>query len=104
VREGAVLKPDEFEALSEEEQAERRENLEVLQHELEDTLREIPKWEKELREKIRALNREVTLYAVSFLIDEVKKRWEEHADLLEYLDAVHEDAVECPPSAPVRQI
>ncbi len=94
VREGAVLKPDEFEALPADDQAARRKGLEVMQKELEDTLKEIPKWEKELREKIRALNREVTLYAVSFLIDEVKKRWAEQKPVLEHLDAVHEDVVE----------
>ena len=94
VREGNVLKPEEFEALPEAERKTLQGDMEALQEELGETLPKVPQWEKELREKLRELSREVTLYAVGFLIDELKKKWTDQPDVIAHLEAVHEDVVD----------
>ncbi|MEO5337326.1 MAG: AAA family ATPase [Magnetospirillum sp. WYHS-4] len=94
VRDGEILNPQEFEELPDKEKAARKAALEGLQTELEGMLAEAPKWEKEQREQIRALVREVTAFAVDHLIDELKKRWEDVPEVLEYLEAVRRDVVD----------
>ena len=94
VQDGEVLKPEEFNALPGEEKERRKATMEALQGELEASLHEVPKWEKEQREQIKALNREVTTHAVGFLIDELKRGWADQPRVLDYLEAVRRDVVD----------
>ena len=94
VREGSVLGPKEFNALPEEEQQRFKADIEALQEELQETLRQFPRWEREAREQLRQLNREVTQYAVGHLIDELKKRYEDLPAVPAYLDEVQADVVD----------
>ena len=94
VRDGEVLKPDEFKALPEEEQEARKAKMEDLQHQLEEILQQMPQWEKRQREQIKALDREVTQHTVGFLIDELKTAWKDLSDVLDYLEAVRADVVD----------
>ncbi len=93
-KDGEVLDPEEFKTLSEDDRKSRQVASEALQKELEALLREIPIWEKEQRDQIRQLNREVTLYAVGNSIDELKKSWADQPVILDYLEAVRDDVVE----------
>lgn len=94
VRENEVLGPEEFQKLPEAEQETLRADMEVLQKELQDILRQMPKWETEHRERMRALSREITRFSVAHLIDELRGAYKEIPAVLEYLDAVQEDVVE----------
>jgi lon-related putative ATP-dependent protease len=94
IRDGEVLSPQEFEQLSDDEKHRRQVASEALQRRLEDFLQEIPKWEKDQREQIRHLNREITMYKVGHLIDEMKKGWPDQSAVLEYLDAVRDDVID----------
>ena len=94
IRDGEVLSPQEFEQLPPEEKQRRQQASERMQKELGDFLRELPRWEKEQRERLRELNREITLYAVGQPIDEVKKRWADLPAVLEHLEAVRQDVIE----------
>ncbi len=94
IKDGEVLNPKEFQELSEEEKERRQKASEALQKNLEALLHELPKWEKQQRGQIRQLNREVTLYAVGHSIDELKKRWKDHAGVLEHLEAVRNDVID----------
>ncbi|MEK7820744.1 MAG: ATP-binding protein, partial [Pseudomonadota bacterium] len=93
-KDGEVLDPKQFEDLPEKEQGKRRAAIEELQAELEGILREIPHWDREQREQLRELNREVTMFAVGHLIDELKARWRDLADAIQYLEAVRADVIE----------
>jgi lon-related putative ATP-dependent protease len=90
---GEVLSPDDFEALPKKEQKKRQDALGALQKRLEDILLQIPKWEKEHREKVRELNREVTQRAVGHLIEELEKKWRDFASVQTYLEAVRTDVM-----------
>ncbi len=94
IRDGEVLEPAEFEKLPKEEKKRIKQALEELQRQLEETLHQVPRWEKDQREQIKALDRSVTSYVVGHLIDELKKAWADIPDVLEYLDAVRLDVVE----------
>lgn len=93
-KDGEVLNPQQFEELSEKEQDRRKEAMEDLQKDLEDLLHATPKRQKEQREEIKALDRDVTIYAVGHLIDTIKKDWQGQASVLNHLDAVRNDVVE----------
>lgn len=94
IRDGQVMKPQDFQALPEDERKVFETNLEVLQEKLAESLAQVPGWEKEMREKLRGLDREVTLHAVGFLIDEMKRKWGHHAAVAAYLEAVRTDVVD----------
>ncbi|MCR4376739.1 MAG: AAA family ATPase [Rhodospirillales bacterium] len=92
-KDGEVLSPQDFETLSKKEQKKRQEALGLLQQQLEEILVQIPKWEKEHREKIRELNREVTQRAVGHLIEELEKKWQDLKSVLAYLEEVRADVM-----------
>ena len=52
------------------------------------------RWRKERLERVRELNREMTLYAVGHLVDELKQRHADQPRVVEYLDAVQRDVIE----------
>lgn len=90
-KDGDVLTPKDFEVMPKKEQKERQEALNSLQQQLEEILIQIPKWEKEHREKVRDLNREVTQRAVGHLIEELEGKWQDLTQVLGYLEEVRAD-------------
>src|SRR5208282_4930938 len=56
---GEVVKPEDFEKLDEAERTRIQSDIEALQGELQTLFRQIPVWERETREKLRALHRDV---------------------------------------------
>jgi lon-related putative ATP-dependent protease len=93
VREGTVIGPDDFEKLPEAEQRQIQADMEQLQSELEQTIRQLPLWGKEHRDRVHQLNREVTMLAVGHVIDELRARYREFEDVTRYLNAVERDIV-----------
>lgn len=109
LKDGEVLSPEEFETLSEEERADRKQAMEELQEELQARMREIPKWEKEQRERVRELDRDVTEFAVGHLIDDLRADYEDCPAVLAHLDTVRKNLVErveqfLPESEELRQL
>jgi len=94
LRGGEVIKPDEFERLPETEREAIKHDIQELQSELEALLRQVPLWEREQRERLRTINREVTSFAVRGLIDEVRGRNRDIPAALEYLDKVQADIID----------
>jgi len=94
VKNGEVIAPDAFAALPEEERKRIADAIEALQGRLETLMRDVPRWRKEQRERIRELNREVAQYAVGSLVDELKQRYADLPAVSEYLAAVEKDLVE----------
>jgi len=93
-KDGEVMTPEDFEALPKKDRDQRRAALERLQEQLETILAQIPKWEKENREKVRELNRDLTQRAVGHLIEELEKNWQDVDAAVAYLEAVRRDVVE----------
>lgn len=93
VREGEVIAPEEFEKLPEEERKQLEEEISKLQEELQRVMRQVPVWQRETREQINELNREMARLAVGSLIEELKEKYSDLEEVVAYLDDLLEDVV-----------
>ena len=94
IRDGEVLSPQEFEALTPGEKQQRQQASEQMQKELGEFLHEVPVWEKEQREQLRALDREITVFAVGRPFDELAARWADVPEVAAHLDNFRQDVIE----------
>lgn len=94
VREGEVLSPDEIRQLSEEERERLEAEVEDLQEDLQKILQQMPAWQRDMRDKIRELNREIASFAVGGLIDELREKYADFPKIVEHLQAVEQDVIE----------
>jgi len=94
VRGDEVLSPDEIQELSEEEQGQLQQKVEEMQAELQEILRQVPSWQRDMRERLNELNREMANLAVGGLIDELREKYSDYPEVVDHLDAVQEDVVE----------
>ena len=93
-RKGEVLSPDEFRALPDDTRKKLQGDLEQLQKELEDTIREFPEWDKNRRDRLRELNREATSLAVGHGIGALREAYRAFAAIVAYLDTVEQDIIQ----------
>ena len=94
LKDGAVLRPEEFEKLPEAEQERIKKVIESLQGELEIVVRRMPDLERKHREAVRALNHDMTRFAVGHLIEELRHGHQDLPEVTAYLDEVETDIVE----------
>ncbi|HTP18541.1 MAG TPA: ATP-binding protein [Solirubrobacteraceae bacterium] len=94
LRGGQPMTPAEFAQLPEPVRARYQAALEELGPRTQAFLTEMRALQREGRERLRALEREVALFAVGHLIDELKQRYADSAKVAEWLDAVAEDVTE----------
>jgi lon-related putative ATP-dependent protease len=89
-----VIGPDEFQKLPEEERKRIEADISELQEQLQAAIRQVRDWERQARQKVKELNREVALFAVGHRIDELSKKYAEFPDVGDYLDALQQDVVD----------
>ncbi len=89
-----VLKPDEFKQLSEDEQTRIKTDIEGLQEKLGGVMRQMPQWEREARNDVRELNREVTTFAVKHLIEEIRSAFQDLPAVQRHLDAIERHLID----------
>lgn len=94
VANGETVEPDAFRRLPVEEQEKVKKAVAELEGELQKLMKQVLQWQREERERLRALNREVTSFAVSALVERLKEAYADLSDVLSYLDAVCTDIVE----------
>jgi lon-related putative ATP-dependent protease len=94
VREGEVMRPEVFQQLSDEERKKIQDAIEELQTELQSILEKLPRWDKERREAMHKLNREVAMYAVSHGLEDVRAAFSDHAECLKFLEDVQSDLIQ----------
>lgn len=92
-----VLSPEEVEKLSAEERDRIRREIEATGHELEDLLAQMPRWQRESKEKIRQLNQEVARFAAGSLLGEVRKSFADQEAVIRYLGEVEQDILRYAP-------
>ena len=88
------MSADEYEALPDDD----KEKLEKKKHELhikiEQALSEVRALEKSAKERIKELEKEVALFSVKHMIDELRFKYREFEDVIEHLNHVQEDVVD----------
>ena len=91
---GSVLEPEEYEKLDEEEKKRLQSEVEVMQERLQKVLYQVPRWEREFRQRLRDLNREVAGFVLTDLLDDIRSSYDDLPAVLEYLDHVQADVLE----------
>jgi lon-related putative ATP-dependent protease len=94
VRDGEPIPPDEVDKLSDEEKNKLEKGADELQLEAQKIFQKIPQWQREIREKQKELNREVTRYAVGPVISELRGQYADSDVVIDYLDSMEKDIVE----------
>lgn len=94
VANGKVIEPAVFQALPDDQQEKIRNTVSELEKKLEDVVRRIPGWRKDLAEKIHELNRDVTAFAASHLIEVLKQQYRLLPETVDWLERVRSDIVD----------
>jgi predicted ATP-dependent protease len=94
VREGEVMRPEVFQKLPEDERKKIEDTIEELQKELQGIIEQLPRWDKERREMIRDLNREVANFAVSHAMEDVRTAFADLEECVAFLDTVQKDLID----------
>jgi len=94
LKEGEIMTPEEFAKLPDAEQERIQTAIGALQAKLEKLVRGVMRLRKERIERVRALNREMTLLAVGHVVDDLKERYRDLPRVVEYLDAVQKDVLD----------
>ncbi|MDH5394754.1 MAG: AAA family ATPase [Gammaproteobacteria bacterium] len=89
-----TLTAEEYEKLPEKEKLHYEEVISVLEERLNNLIHLRSQWQKEARDKIKEINREVGMYAAAHLIDEVKVRYKELKEITHYLIDIQEDVID----------
>ncbi|HOC03245.1 MAG TPA: ATP-binding protein, partial [bacterium] len=94
--EGKPLTDEDMEKLTEESRKEIKMKEEILVSELSEAFRKIRQADRSLREEIQKIEYETTLFTVSPRINELKEKYAEFPDVIEYLEEVQRDIIENP--------
>ncbi len=94
IQDGEVVSPEAVESMPEEEREAVQTRIEQYQDELQRILRTVPQSQRQARQRIEELNRDMANYAVRDLIDDVKAKYEENDAVVAFLDAIHDDLID----------
>ncbi len=94
LREGEILTPEQIEALPEEEQKRFEAAMSEVQNQLREVMRQALHLEKAGRDRLKALNREVTIFAVGHLIETLRTKYKDLPEVVSYLEAFQQDVIE----------
>ena len=89
-----ILDPSQYQHLPEAEQARIQKIVTELQESLQKLLRQFQGWQKESREKLQALHREIARFAVGHLIDSLREDYAGIESIQAHLTAVETDIVQ----------
>jgi predicted ATP-dependent protease len=93
-RDGEPLSPQQFAELPPAEREHIQREIAAIQGQLAAMMNQVPQWEREHRDTVRALDRETTGLAIADLIEELRTSYRDLPDVLGYLDAVERDVKE----------
>ncbi len=91
---GEILTPEAFDKLPQEDQDEILMELNEKQAELEEAVRNVPKWEQEQREAVKKINEEGAKFALGHPINELRKKYKKITSIVEYIDRMEQDMIE----------
>ncbi|MCC6534716.1 MAG: AAA family ATPase [Burkholderiales bacterium] len=94
IRAGAVISPEEYEKLPEDERKRISETIEKLQERLQRVIRQVPQWGRERRNRLKDLHREFTTLAVDHLVAELEAEYQDLPEVVAHLAAVRRDLID----------
>ncbi|MDJ0739952.1 MAG: AAA family ATPase [Gammaproteobacteria bacterium] len=93
-KDGKILNATEFEALDDAEKAGFQQAMGEIKDELRSVLGHVPLWQREMRQRFRELDADVTELTVSQLMLDLQHQYRGLPEVLDYLNAVGADVVE----------
>ncbi|AGA35208.1 ATP-dependent protease La Type II [Thioalkalivibrio nitratireducens DSM 14787] len=94
MRDGEILSAEEFSKLPEGEQKATEEAVEELKQDLRQLIAQIPRWQREVRERQKELNLSVSSLTLDQHLGELRRKYEELPEVQRFIDAVREDLLE----------
>ncbi|RJQ51805.1 MAG: ATP-binding protein [Desulfobacteraceae bacterium] len=94
VRNEEVIPPEEFSKLPEETRRKVEGEIEELQAQTRKIFQRMPGWEREMREKIGRLDKEITGFVVSPFIEDFRRKYEGMSEVIDYLNTVEKDIID----------
>ncbi len=88
-----VLSPEEVNQLSESERKDMQETIENLQEELQKILQQVPNWQREAKQEIKELNKEMANFAIGGLINELIEKYQAHEEVVNHIEQIQEQVV-----------
>jgi len=89
-----VLSPDEVNNLSDDQRDEIRKKIEILQEELQKILQQVPLWQREAKQEIKELNKEIASFAIGGLINELIEKYKPYEKVTEHIDQIQNQIIE----------
>jgi len=87
------MSTEEFQALSAREKGKIERKKHKLHIKIEHVLNEVRAMEKSVKAEIKKLEQEITLFSVKHIIDELRFKYKEFGDIVEYLNHVQDDVI-----------
>ncbi|OGP50491.1 MAG: ATP-dependent protease [Deltaproteobacteria bacterium RBG_13_43_22] len=92
-KDGQPMDEETLKSLNEEDKKQLREKSELFQVEMNQVVRTIKTKEKDLRKKIKDLDRRIALFAVGHLIDELQEKYQEFPQVLKHFKNIKDDII-----------
>lgn len=86
--------PESLEDLSEEDRERMESDIETMQEKLQTIFHRLPKAKRELRKRIRSLDREMARASVKDLLEEAREAFKDHEKIQKHLDDIEEDVAD----------
>ncbi len=93
-RDGKELSEEEFNQLEKEEKEEMEKKSTEVQFKAMEIVRRIQNEEKKLKDKFKELEHKTGHFAVDYLIEDLKEKYEDYSMVVQYLEALQEDVVD----------
>jgi predicted ATP-dependent protease len=93
LRDDKAVSPKEYAQLPKEEQEQLKRDTEAVSKDLQQKMQSIPQEARRVREKIRDLDHDVSMFAVGGLIDQLIMKYKPLADVVAYLEDMQTDIV-----------
>ncbi|MDH4002355.1 MAG: AAA family ATPase [Xanthomonadales bacterium] len=94
VRENEAVSSEDFKKLPEEEQKQFHQDIEMLTSKLQQVMRTMPKRARDMRQKMRELERDVAGLAVAGLVEELMQKYSDIPPVVEHLQNMQADIIE----------
>ena len=94
LKDGKVISPEAYQKLPEEKQQAIEKVVERFHDELRSALSKIPLWKRDMRQRIKALEREFAQLSLDQLLHELFKKYADFPDLVSFFDGLREDVMQ----------
>jgi lon-related putative ATP-dependent protease len=89
-----VLSPEEVNNLTDEARDNIMQAIEKLQGDLQKILQQVPLWQREAKQEIKDLNKEMANFAIGGLINELIEKYQPHEKIIEHIEQIQEQIID----------